>query len=69
MLNASFQKHTVIEQAMLHYLSSHHFNSKNNGSDCYLRLYSAIECFLSSVVGDNELGTEIQDSNYPYDTT
>ena len=32
---------------------------------CYLRLFSGIECFLSSVVTDNEFSTEIQDSNYP----
>jgi len=32
---------------------------------CYLRLYSGIECFLSSVVTDNELSTEILKQQYP----
>ena len=32
---------------------------------CYLRLYSGIECFLSSVVTDNEFSTEILKQQYP----
>ena len=32
---------------------------------CYLRLYSGIECFLSSVVTDNEFTTKILKQQYP----
>ena len=32
---------------------------------CYLRLYSGIECFLSSVVTDSEFSTEILKQQYP----
>lgn len=32
---------------------------------CYVRLYSGIECFLSSLVTDYEFSTEILKQQYP----